>query len=221
MIKAVIFDMDGLMFDTEQMFKQQFREKLNAYGLNAVPDTVIQSMIGCDSRRIAMYENQYPTISKAMEECQQERMDYFFRFFPVPGSANKQGLKELVQYLKNKNIPFAIASSSYREHIETFLEYAGFPIEPALIVSGKEGYASKPDPAIFLGAANKLGVDPSSCLVLEDSKNGILAAKNANMISIFIPDQIVPDQEMKEAIQYEKKDLSEVIDFLEQENEHA
>lgn len=216
MIKAVIFDMDGLMFDTEIMFKKQFGEKLAQKGIEQVPLEVIESMIGCDSSRVKMYEEQYPGITQAMEECQKERIDYFFHFFPEPGSANKKGLKELIAYLDKESTPYAIASSSRREDIEKFLAHAGFPLSPLCIVSGKEGFPSKPDPAIFLEAARRLGEKIEDCLVLEDSKNGIIAAKRAGAPSIFIQDQIVPDEEMESFIQERKEDLSQVIEIFQE-----
>lgn len=214
MIKAVIFDMDGLMFDTEIMFKKQFGEKLAQKGMAQVPLAVIEDMIGCDSSRVKRYEAQYSGITRAMEECQEERIDYFFRFFPQPGMANKKGLKELVAYLDKESIPYAIASSSYKEDIEKFLSYAGFPLSPVSIVSGKEGFPSKPDPAIFLEAAHRLQENIEDCLVLEDSKNGIMAAKRAGAPSIFIQDQIVPDEEMEAYIQERKEDLGQVIAYI-------
>lgn len=214
MIKAVIFDMDGLMFNTEIMFKKQFRQALNEASINC-PDSVIERMIGCDSREIVEFENKYPGISEVMAYCQKTRVDFFFEFFKNPGDANMPGLYELVQYLEDKKIPYAIASSSFKGDILRFLEHAGFELHPEQIVSGKEGFPSKPAPNIFLATAKRLGVKPDECLVLEDSKHGITAAYRAGMKSIFIPDQIVPDEEMKQYIQETRKDLNEVVDYLE------
>lgn len=214
MIKAVIFDMDGLMFDTETMFKKLFREKLTE--ANMFPeDEIIESMIGCDSRLIVRYEEQFPGITDVMKLVKKVRIDYFFETFPVPGSANKKGLQELIQYLDQKKIPYAIASSSAKEDILKFLDHAGFDIQPNEIVSSRDGMASKPAPDVFLATQERLGVKPEECVVLEDSKNGIIAASRAGMHSIFIPDQILPDEEMKEYIQTTLEDLSLVIGYLE------
>lgn len=213
MIKAVIFDMDGLMFNTEIMFKKQFRQNLDNANINC-PDSVIERMIGCDSREIIEFEKTYPGISDVMTYCQKTRVDFFFDFFKNPGDANMPGLYELIQYLESTDIPYAIASSSFKEDILKFLGYAGFEIHPREIVSGKEGFPSKPAPDIFLATASRLGFEPSECLVLEDSKHGITAAFKAGMKSIFIPDQIVPDDEMKQYIQETRKDLNEVIEYL-------
>ena len=171
-IKAVIFDMDGLMFNTEKMFKDEFKEKAKELGVSC-PD-----------------------------------------YFQEPGSANMVGLQNLIEYIEENKIPYAVASSSHPQAIKKFLSHAGFVLSPNVIVSSKEGYNSKPAPDVFLAAAERLDVKPENCLVLEDSKHGIMAAANAKMQSIFIQDQIAPDDEMKEYIQESCKDLNEIIDYL-------
>lgn len=214
MIKAVIFDMDGLMFNTEIMFKKQFRQALDKVDIHC-PDSVIERMIGCDSREIIEFENTYPGISDVMSYCQKTRVNFFFEFFKNPGDANMPGLYELIQYLEKKPMDYAIASSSAKEDILKFINYAGFELHPKQIVSGKEGFPSKPAPDIFLATAKRMGYKPEECLVLEDSKHGITAAYKAGMKSIFIPDQIKPDEEMKKYIQETRNNLSEVIEYLE------
>lgn len=213
-IDAVIFDMDGLMFDTESMFKKQFRQALDLYKIQA-PDSIVESMIGCDSRKVQMFEREYPGIMEAMAYCQNHRMEYFFDYFKTPGSANKEGLRELVEYLDEKEIPYGIASSSRVEDIQRMVRYAGFKISYKVLTSSKEGIPSKPAPDIFLETAHRLNVKPENCLVLEDSKYGIMAAADARMHSIFIPDQIIPDEQMKTYIQTTCKSLKDVIDYLE------
>lgn len=212
-IEAVIFDMDGLMFDTEKMFKDEFKEKARDLNVSC-PDNFPEPLIGCDSRQVKLYEEMYPGVTKVMEEIQEERVDYFFQYFKEPGSANKKGLKELIEYLDQNKIPYAVASSSHPQAIKKFLSHAGFVLSPNVIVSSKEGYKSKPAPDVFLAAAQRLDVKPENCLVLEDSKHGIMAAANAKMHSIFIQDQIAPDDEMKEYIQESRESLLDVIEYL-------
>ena len=212
-IKAVIFDMDGLMFNTEKMFKDEFKEKAKELGVSC-PDSFPEPLIGCDSRKVAEFEMMYPGVTRVMEEIQEERADYFFTYFKEPGSANMVGLQNLIEYIEENKIPYAVASSSHPQDIKKFLSHAGFVLSPNVIVSSKEGYKSKPAPDVFLAAAKRLDVKPENCLVLEDSKHGIMAAANAKMHSIFIQDQIAPDDEMKEYIQESCTDLNEVIDYL-------
>ena len=213
-IKAVIFDMDGLMFDTETTFTQYFPKVCLRNGIE-VPESIVTAMIGCDFRLIARYEKQYPGITKSMEQYHQERLDAFFEINPASGSGNKKGLENLIAYLNQENIPYAIASSSTKEDIERLVKYGNCDIQPQEIISSKEkGIASKPEPDIFLEASRRLNVNPIHTLVLEDSKNGVIASRRANMISIFVPDHVAVDEEMKKYIQYTCKDLDEVKDWI-------
>ena len=212
-IKGVIFDMDGLMFDTEIMFRDEFRDMKEKMGVDCPNDFCVK-LIGCDSRRVKEYESMYPGVTRVMEEIQKDRLNYFLEYFKEPGSANKKGLKELVTYLHENKIPFAIASSSAKDAIIKFLSHAGFDINPNVIVSGKDGYRSKPAPDIFLAASDLLNVAPENCLVLEDSKHGIMAASRAGMRSIFVPDQISMDEEMSKYVQLTCESLLDVRDYL-------
>ena len=196
MIKAVIFDMDGLMFNTEAMFKILFREVLDQNHIPA-PESVVEAMIGCDSRRVQIFEQEYPGITETMAYCQKHRMEYFFSMFKEPGSANMPGLQELIAYLDQQKIPYAIASSSAPEDIRRMVEHAGFKISYKVLTSSKEGIPSKPAPDIFLAAAKALGVPAEECLVLEDSPNGLRAARAAGCKAVVVPDipPIPPESE--------------------------
>lgn len=219
MIEGVIFDMDGLMFDTESILYIGMKEEGKKRNLD-LPDSVLDQLIGCDSHVVEQFEEQYPGITDCMKSFQKNRLDVFFKQFPEPGSGNKKGLKELVQYLEQKDIPYAIASSSYVSDIQRLVDHAGFPMHPKEIVSSKEkGIPSKPDPMIFLETANRLGLKPENCLVLEDSKNGIMAARRAGMYSIYVPDKILPDKMMYLYIRVRCEDLTGAIDFIEEMNQ--
>ncbi len=217
MIEAVIFDMDGLMFDTETLMLKVFPHIGQKYGVD-IPVHVVHQLIGCDSRTVQLYEEHYPGIIKCMEDYQQNRLEYFFELNPNPGDGNMKGLDELIHYLNEKEIPYAIASSSHTKDIQRLSEYANCDIEPAQIVSSKEdGIPSKPSPVIFQMAAKRLGIEPEKCLVLEDSKYGIMAARRAGMDSMFIPDQVMPDKMMYLYILNRCESLLGVIEYLEKE----
>ena len=218
MIDAVIFDMDGLMFDTESTFFVGFKQVCLEHGI-PVTDDIIYSMIGCDSRMIEQYEKQFPGISQAMKEFQERRLEIFFEMYPEPGSGNMEGLEELIAYLNEAGIVYAIASSSHPKDIRRLVQHADCEIQPKEIVSSKEhGIASKPAPDIFLEAAKRLGVNPENCLVLEDSKNGVMATRRAGMLSIYIPDKVHPDRQMYPYIHTTCDNLAQVISFIERKN---
>lgn len=215
-IQAVIFDMDGLMFDTESMFLKVLPEIGIASGID-IPPEAVRAMMGCDSRKAVELEDRYPGLNQCLNgEYTPNRVKYFFEMFPAPGSADEPGLCELTEYLEEQNIPYAVASSSTRSDIMAFLGHAGRRLHPACVLSGKEGYKSKPDPDIFLAAAMELGIDPSQALVLEDSAHGVKAAKDGGFPCIWIPDVVEPDEEMRSNIQMELPTLAAVKEWLEQ-----
>ena len=217
MIEAVIFDMDGLMFDTERMIIDWFEMLKEKYQLS-IPKEVTYQLIGTDSSIVKRLNQQYPGLETVMDDYQSHRMEYTWMHFKKPGDANKKGLKELVEYLNEKKIPFAVASSSKKEHIQEMIDKAGFELKPNVVVSSKEGnMPGKPAPDIFLKAADMMGIPAENCLVLEDSKYGIMAAHNAGMKSVFIQDQIIPDDQMKQYIQMECDSLLDVINILKED----
>ncbi|MBP3853942.1 MAG: HAD family phosphatase [Erysipelotrichaceae bacterium] len=215
MIRAVIFDMDGLMFDTESIFFQYFDRVCEPYGLT-VPEEVIKAMIGVDSATVDRFEEEYPGITRAMKDFQRERLNYYFEMFPQPKMGNKKGLEALIAVLNREKIPYAIASSSALNDIQRLIDHADCDIRPACIISSKdEGLPSKPQPDIFLRAGEELGVAPQEILVLEDSKNGVLATRKAGMQSVYIPDKISVDRQMYPYVHTTCQSLDEVIEIVE------
>lgn len=215
MIKAVIFDMDGTMFDTETMFLKTLPEIAIANGYDLGPEAA-RAVMGCDSSKAADLEEQYPGLDYCLNgQYQPNRVKYFMEMFPAPGAADKPGLSELTAWLEQEQIPYAVASSSPRSDIEAFLSHAGRPLHPAFVLSGKEGFRSKPDPDIFLAADMEMGTRPEETLVLEDSKFGVMAAKKGGFPCIWIPDVVEPDEEMRQNIQMEMASLNDVKDWLE------
>lgn len=213
MIKAIIFDMDGLMFDTEKLFEVLFFKVCDEHNFYCTREAFL-SMVGVSAKTVKKLEKQFPGISEIMSEVQEKRKMFFFEYFKTPGSANKKGLKELYDYAKTHGYKIAIASSSQREDIVKFIEHAGFVMNFDAIVSGYDGLPSKPAPDIFLKAAKILDVQAENCLVLEDSKFGTMAAYHAKMPHVFIQDMIAPDDEMKSYIDITCDSMLDVIDLL-------
>ena len=215
MIKGIIFDMDGLMFDTETMYIDAVPKLAAKAGID-LPKEEMQRIIGCDHTMLDAIEKDYPGLREVIaKNYQARRMEHFYHYFPKPGSANKNGLKELVRWLNENRIPYAIASSSLKDHILEMTHYAQADIQPSAVISSLDGYPSKPDPAVFLAAAKAMGLKPEECLVLEDSKFGIQAAKTGGFPSIWIPDRLKADDEMRKSIQLELPSLHAVKEYLE------
>lgn len=214
-IKAVLFDCDGLMFETELVSQQMWRDAAAVYN-ETIPYDFFVAITGTHDRLMDMdlVRKQIPHIDEIMADMKRLRFDLSFWKSIHTDCLNKPGLLELFPWLKKNGYLTAICSSSYREYVETLAKNVSVPLEYDAIVTGDMVAHSKPDPEIFLKGASLLGVKPEECLVLEDSKMGILAAKNAGMHSCFIQDTIYPDEEMLQAMEYSRNDLAEVIELL-------
>ena len=190
-LELVIFDMDGLMFDTEPLgavcfasaakqfgyiIEVEFRYKL--IGINANDHyALMKSKFGQDCPAKEIHE-----LSKKL------RSDYLYKH----GIVIKPGLFELITYLKNKGIKIAVASSSAYSKINEYLALAGLKNIFDLIVGGDDLEHGKPDPEIFLKVLKYFKIAADHALVLEDSTNGILAANAANIPVVCVPDYL-PD----------------------------
>lgn len=206
--------MDGLMFDTEKLFIDIFEDlcRNNNY---CFPRELLYNMLGTSGFDCSIYKKEYPWLQSMLNKANAEFDTYFNKRFSVPGSANKFGLKELYDYLKKNDYRICIASSSSLSHIKRLVNHCGFEFGADLIVSSKGAYPSKPAPDIFLACAQSLDVSVEQCLVLEDSKNGIRAAYNAGMRSVWIPDQVVFNKEDMKYVDFKCTNLLGVIDVLE------
>ncbi|MBP3892008.1 MAG: HAD family phosphatase [Solobacterium sp.] len=210
-IEAVLFDCDGLMFDTEIIAQEMLRELGRNYGVE-IPDAFIMAITGANLKNV---EANFPELAPILEESKQYRFDLNFWKSIHTDCLNKEGLLELFAYLETNGYKVAICSSSGRDYVETVMGTTSIPLHYDAIVCGDMVKEVKPNPEIFLTASALLKVKPENCLVLEDSKNGILAARNAGMHNCFIEDTIGKDEEMAQNIEFECANLREVIALLE------
>lgn len=213
-IEAVIFDMDGIIFDSESGVIECWKEVADKHGIPDIEDMCRQCM-GTnreESRRkfLDRYGVQFPydIYKKEMSELFHSR--YGGGKLPI-----KKGARELLCWLREKRIPTALASSTRREVVYQELTDAELISYFDVIICGDMVKRSKPEPDIFLMACEKLHATPGKSLVIEDSYNGIRAAYAGGMISVMIPDQMQPDEEMKEKSAYIRSNLFEVMKLLE------
>uniref|UniRef100_A0A0A8KXR5 HAD family hydrolase n=1 Tax=wastewater metagenome TaxID=527639 RepID=A0A0A8KXR5_9ZZZZ len=191
--KAVIFDMDGLLVDTEQISYNTWHQVFTEEGL-VLDDNIYFQVIGRTLPDFYSIFRSHYGESLPIETMRNRRIQYANEYIRKHGLPTKPGAIEIVTYLKNNNIPYAIASSSGHTRVEQSLAQANIRELFDVIVHGDQIKKGKPDPEIFLLAANILHVDPKVCVVLEDSKPGIQAASAAGMIPIHIPDMVPPDE---------------------------
>lgn len=210
---AVIFDMDGVIFDTERVYLESCVEAAAELGLGDVRELCI-SCIGVTAEMTKKcFDGAIPDqqlCTSFWELARRKTREKLSGGMPV-----KDGARELLSLLYEKSIPIALASSTITQTVIRELTSADLFRYFAHIVGGDKVEKSKPDPEIFLRAAEMLGVSAEDCIVLEDSKNGIRAARAAGMMAIMIPDLIPPDDEMKEKADIIVNSLNDVISFFE------
>lgn len=213
MLQAVIFDMDGLMFDTEGLWAQQWAPALAAFGLEekpgladaargttgAVAEGVVRSFYGDAVDPHAVFGEYCRLATERFKE-------------PVP---KKPGLDRLLAWLGERGVPCAVASSSSETVVRTNLRNAGIEGLFAAVVPGSAVAHSKPAPDIFLEAARRLGSDPARTLVLEDSFAGVRAGAAGGFATVMVPDLLQPTDEIRALCAAVCGSLREVCDALE------
>ena len=208
-IQAVLFDMDGLMFDTERMWGAFWAPALAEFGLPYKPglDEAARGTAGETLRAVlrGYYGPDCPAeaILGRFHDMAQEA----FRR-PVP---KKPGLDELLAWLDAQGVPMAVVSSSSGAVIRRNLDNWSLGHYFKAIVSGEMVGRSKPDPASFLLGAEKLGVAPGRCLVLEDSYNGVRAGAAGGFVTVMVPDLMPVTDEMRGLYTAQCASLFEVL----------
>lgn len=215
MIKGVIFDMDGLMFNTEWLSTVMW-EKAGAEAGVIVTKEFVDTCRGKNSNDIRklFLEKFGPEFD--YDTARNKRHQYMREYMEKNGVPKKEGLVELLTYLKEHGIGVALATSTGREMAKWMLRDAGVYEYMNAFAFGDEVVRSKPDPEIFIKAARALGLEPAECVVLEDSGPGIIAGKAAGGYVIHIPDMMVLSDEIKDGITKEVKSLFDVITWLEE-----
>ncbi|MDN3616047.1 MAG: HAD family hydrolase [Vibrio gallaecicus] len=194
--QAAIFDMDGLLLDTERVCMRIFEEACQAQGVPFLKDVYL-NIIGCNAKTIEQLfrkgygkDLDYPALNNEWRT----RYSNIVKHQAIPV---KEGVIELLEWLKSKNIPIAVATSTQLDLAEVKLKLAGLDSYFTSLSTGCEVTHGKPHPEIYLLAAERLGVAPEKCLAFEDSNNGTRAAVAANMMTFQVPDLVEPCDEVK------------------------
>nr|WP_318001053.1 HAD family phosphatase [uncultured Faecalibacillus sp.] len=213
MIKAIIFDMDGLMIDSERVTFECYQERLKDMNLTMDEEfykTLLGKPIkGIYQRFYDVYGNDFPieTVIQDVHQLMAER-------FEKEGVPVKKGLVELLHYLKDNNYKTIVATSSNRDRVDKILAQAKITEFFDDSICGDEVTKGKPNPEVFLKSCQKLGVNVDEAIVLEDSEAGIQASYDANIKVICIPDMKYPEKQYEEKTFKILKDLTEVTAYL-------
>ena len=185
MFKAVIFDMDGVIVDSEHLSLDAFGKALSLFGINIDQEDIDYSC-GLSDKNIIEYMEKKYNKKIDFDLYTRKKAEFYRENVQEKGIHPFPKVREFIKMLEEKGIKYIIASSGNRRKIQYNLEKIGMTDLFEEILSGEDFDKSKPNPAIFLTAAHRLGVKPSGCLVIEDSINGVKAAKNARMKCIAI-----------------------------------
>ena len=217
MIKAAVFDMDGLMFDTERVGRDAWNQVGEALGFGNL-DAVNERCLGCNKEHCREIFREFFGEALTLDRVLELAAPIQQAWYQEHGMPCKKGLHELLRYLRDTGRKIAMATSSDRSIAERNLEIAGLRCYFDQLVCGDMVRRSKPDPDIYLTAARLLEVKPEECIGLEDSRNGILSVHAAGMTGLLVPDLIQPDAQMIEAADAVLPDLGAVIGWLENYN---
>ena len=213
MIKAIIFDMDGLMIDSERVTFECYQEILK--GMNLTMDEEFYKTLlgkplkGIYQRFYDVYGNDFP-----IEDVIKDVHALMAKRFETEGVPIKTGLKSLLEYLKDNNYKTIVATSSNRDRVDKILAQAKITEFFDDSICGDEVTKGKPNPEVFLKSCQKLGVNVDEAIVLEDSEAGIQASYDAGIKVICIPDMKYPEKQYEEKTFKILKDLTEVTAYL-------
>jgi len=213
MKKAVIFDMDGLMIDSERVTYNEYVKKLHMLGHDDFTEELYRNCLGKNKQGICQvfidyYGNDFPMVE--VWDDVHVWIDESLRSY-VP---KKKGLDNLLKYLKEHGYKTIVATSSTRSRVDEILKNAQITEYFDDSICGDEVSKGKPNPEIFLTACQKLGVLPSEALVLEDSEAGIKAAYDGGIDVICVPDMKYPEPEFEAMVTKIVDSLEDVIEYL-------
>ncbi|MDU1277290.1 MAG: HAD family phosphatase [Clostridium sp.] len=213
-LKLVIFDMDGLIFDTERLSYESWKEAAKKFNID-FDLNLLYKLLGTNHESVRNtlhneFENKINVDNYIME-----RNNIYLSKIVNGEVEKKKGIEELLKYLTDKNIKKAVATSSNREIAYKLLKDAGIYDYYDYILCGDEVKKSKPNPEVFLRVAEKLDIPANQCMVLEDSEAGTIAASRARMTPVIIPDLKNPSEDIEKLAFKKLNNLEEVINLIE------
>lgn len=212
-IRGVLFDMDGLVLDTEKLYARFWREAAIALGYPMTHEQALGLRSLNSNAGQAKLESYFgPGVSRA--EIRAKRVELMDAYVCENGVEAKPGIFELLDYLNERGIKTAITTSSPLDRVRQYLEPLGLLHRFDRLCSGHQVPHGKPEPDIYLYGAACLGLAPEECLALEDSPAGVLSAYRAGCLTVMVPDQDLPDDETKKLLFAQADSLVDIIELL-------
>ena len=220
MVSGIIFDMDGILIDSERQSNEGWLWAAGQLGVD-MPMWLIDSFKGAPAELCCKFFDDYYKGVIDYWEAKELRTQHVYKIRETEGIPVKKGVKDIFEYIRNNGLNCAVATSTRRESAEKTLHEIGVWDYLDAVVYGDEVERGKPEPDIFLRAAKAIGVNPSEAVVVEDSINGIKAGYAAGMRVVHIPDTIAIDDDIRKLTYMVCDDLNGLIDVVESINKPA
>ena len=214
MIQAVIFDVDGTLLNTERIYMRTWKEAGAKAGFDVTQDVLLRTR-AVNSREAKKIFQDALGPDFDYEAIQAARVDLNEALIAQCENLVMPGVKETLDTLKAKGYPMAVASSTGYKKTAAHLEHAGLLHYFDAVVGGDMVERGKPNPDIFLKAAQLLGFAPENCLVVGDTPADIKAATAAGMTRVLIPDCVTPDETIRAMSSYILDSMHQLVDILE------
>ena len=212
-LQAVIFDMDGVIFDSERLVIECWQVIAKKHNIPDIVEICMRVQGNNREETGKRFREKYGS-GFPYEAYKKEVSALFRRLYGEARLPLKPGVVEILEELKRKGMPLALASSTRTDIVKQELADARLLQYFDAVLGGDMAPSSKPEPDIFLAAAAALGVPPANCYVLEDSFNGIRAAYRAGMHPVMVPDMQQPTDEIRGLVEVVVENLLVALDYL-------
>ena len=217
MIKAVIFDMDGLILDTEKLLVKYWCQAANEAGFPMQREHALNIRSLARKYAIPYLQGLFGQDFDYVK-IRSRRMELMAQHLSKQGLETKPGINALLDYLSEQGIPAAIATATDLQRTENYLGQVGLLGRFSRIVCAAMVESGKPSPDIYLYAAQQLGLPPQECMALEDSPNGVRSAAAAGCVTVMVPDLTQPDDELLRLMYAKADSLDKVPQIIENIN---
>ncbi len=217
MIKAILFDMDGVIFDTEKLWRIAYNRANKKYGLK-IGEKFRRTLCG-KNEQLVRKEMKQIFLDVDIDGYRDYTKQQYLNLIQSHPAPIKKGFLKLIQYLKDNNYPTALVSASTTDKVEYLFKKAGFDINKYFdfVLTGDMVKVGKPDPYVYLKASKELNYTPQECAVLEDSPNGIMSSHSAGCYTIMVVDLIKPDNTIRPMCDKISTNLNQVLKLIKQQ----